>query len=159
MSKESLDLYLNDHLAGSVAAIELLTDLVKETDPARSRFFAELREEIDEDQKTLSFIMSALEIKESPTRKAAAWLFETVAWWKLRTDGSAASDIELLQAFESLLLGITGKLALWRAIAGCQPLATRLVGVDLARLAQRATDQIARVETERIKTAALALQD
>jgi hypothetical protein len=157
MSKEHLDLYLNDHLAGSVGALELLDDLVKETDPARSQFFSTLHEEIDADQQVLKSIMRTLEIAESPTRKAAAWLMETLAWLKLRPGGTPASNIQLLQSLEGLFLGVTGKRALWQALLRCPTVIAQLPGVDLHRLEQRARDQSERIESERLKVAAEAL--
>ncbi|MDB6152228.1 MAG: hypothetical protein JWL90_681 [Chthoniobacteraceae bacterium] len=158
MSKEHLDLYLNDHLAGSVGALELLLDLIKETDPARSRFFSTLHGEIDADQKALKSIMSSLNIAESSTRKAAAWLMETFAWLKLRPGGAPASNIQLLQSIEGLLLGVTGKRALWQALLSCPSVVAQLPGVDLHRLEERARDQSERIQAERIKVAAEALK-
>jgi hypothetical protein len=54
MDLETLATYLNDHLAGSVGAIELLDhlrELSKGTE--RERLFTSLHSEIEEDQKVL----------------------------------------------------------------------------------------------------------
>lgn len=51
---KQLSVYLNDHLAGSVAAIELLDDLIKiyEGQPL-AKFFADLRNDVSADQEAL----------------------------------------------------------------------------------------------------------
>jgi hypothetical protein len=54
MSKQELPPYLNDHLAGSVAALELVDHLIKTyKGKPLEQFFQNLRHEIDADQKTL----------------------------------------------------------------------------------------------------------
>ncbi len=58
MGTEVLATYLNDHLAGSVAAIELLDylrELSKGTE--RERVFTVLQSEIEEDQKVLKELL------------------------------------------------------------------------------------------------------
>jgi hypothetical protein len=53
MSKEELPIYLNDHLAGSVGALELLDRLIKTyKGKPLERFFHDLRNEIEADQDT-----------------------------------------------------------------------------------------------------------
>ena len=65
--------YLNDHLAGSVGALELLDRLVKtyEGKPLE-RFFKDLRGDIQEDQKKLEELIHKLGEEESAVRKAGA---------------------------------------------------------------------------------------
>ena len=54
MATDALVTYLNDHLAGSTAALQLLDHLVEESDPGDSRkFFSTLRAEIAEDRSML----------------------------------------------------------------------------------------------------------
>ena len=79
MSKEHLSTYLNDHLAGSVSALELIAHWadVHKDEPLGS-FFAEIESEIKADQNTLRDVMRALGIAESKVRKAGAWAAEKV---------------------------------------------------------------------------------
>ncbi|HZI72728.1 MAG TPA: hypothetical protein VFD73_01605, partial [Gemmatimonadales bacterium] len=75
MSDDVLRIYLNDHLAGATAAIDLLQHLTKlrpESD-AQQRY-AQLRWEIEEDKQVLQNILVGLGGTESPARKAAGWL-------------------------------------------------------------------------------------
>ena len=77
MSEKDLTIYLNDHLAGSVGALELLDHLIEtyKGDPLE-RFFKDLRDEIDADQSTLENLIETLGAKESTMRKAGAWMAE-----------------------------------------------------------------------------------
>lgn len=145
-----LGLYLNDHLAGSVAALELLDHLIGSERPEpTARTLSELRQEIEEDQATLRELLRRINVGESLPRKAAAWLTEKAARLKLRLHGSADDSLELLEALEALSLGIEGKRGLWHALA---PLPV-FAGVDFDRLQYRAVQQRNRVEVERLAAA------
>ena len=153
MSAEVLTTYLNDHLAGSVAALELvdrLTRLCRGTE--RERIFRTLQAEIEEDQEVLKQLLRAVGGKESKVRKAAAWLSEKIGEAKLELDDTGGGELRLLEALEALGLGIQGKLGLWRAlaVASARPELGRL---DFPRLERRAQDQFDRVETLRLQVA------
>src|SRR5204863_3337977 len=71
--------YLNDHLAGSVAALELLAHLESaHRDSDLEGFFRRLREDIQVDRDELVSLMRRLEMTESLPRKASAWIAEKV---------------------------------------------------------------------------------
>jgi hypothetical protein len=154
MSMEDLTIYLNDHLAGSVSAIELVDHLIetykgKPLEP----FFTNLRNEIDADQRTLQDLIKKLGEKESAMRKAGAWVAEKLARMKIRVSDSEKDQLGLLDALEGLLLGITGKGALWSALeAACENVAS-LRGLDYARLQQRAREQCDLVAAKRLESA------
>ncbi len=118
MSKEELPLYLKDHLAGSVGALELLDHLIEthKGEPLEE-FFQNLRDEIDADQETLQELIEKLGEKESAVRKAGAWLAEKLSRAKIRLSDSEKNQLGLLHALEGLVLGIIGKRALWAALA------------------------------------------
>jgi hypothetical protein len=61
----------------------------------------------------------------------------------------------LLLALETLVIGITGKKLLWRALAAAD--LPQLQEFDFAKLTRRAEEQIDRVEAERIRAAQQAL--
>src|SRR5688572_18828181 len=87
MHAEALATYINDHLAGSVAALELLDDLIaRPVEPDEPEFFIRLRDGITEDQESLRGLLRDLGKGESAIRKAAGWLTEKVATLKLRWD-------------------------------------------------------------------------
>ncbi len=73
MANKHLATYLNDHLAGSVAAVELLTSLeASQANMGIGRFLAELRTEVEADQQKLESLMERLQIQVSRPRQAAA---------------------------------------------------------------------------------------
>jgi hypothetical protein len=151
LGRERLHTYLNDHLAGSVAAIELLDDLIEHHSEDRfAKTFCDLRDEIQDDQETLRNLIRKLGAKESAMRKAGAWLAEKFSRIKI---GDADDSVELLQALEALALGITGKQLLWRSLVAVAPDYPALQGTDFSELGKRAQDQFERVETLRLEMA------
>ncbi len=155
MNRENLATYLNDHLAGSVAALELLDHLIETAkEAAHQAFFESLRTEVSADQDVLRKFMERNGASESMARKAGAWLMEKVARAKLRVDGPANTAMGRMEALEALLIGITGKRGLWLALASSlEPFA----GFDFENLARRADEQIAAVESKRIQSAREAI--
>lgn len=157
MSSDTLTTYLSDHLAGSVAAIELLDhlhELSRGTD--REKVLVDLQAEIEEDQAVLLGLLHSLGGKESRVRNAAAWLTEKLGETKLKLDDPGSGQFQLLEALETLGLGILGKLALWRALEVAQEDIPQLHNLDFAQLKSRAQAQHDRVEAERIRVARAA---
>jgi len=147
--RERLHTYLNDHLAGSVAAIELLDNLIEHHSEDRfGKIFRDLRDEIEADQKTLRNLIRKLGAEESAVRKAGAWLAEKFSRVKI---GDADDSAELLQALEGLALGISGKQLLWRSLAAIEANFPALQGSDFSELEKRAHDQFERVERLRMQ--------
>ena len=75
---------------------------------------------------------------------------------KIGFTAGKASKLRLLQALETLLLGINGKRLLWRALAGTKHSSSILQKTDFARLEARAVEQADRVESRRLETAQAA---
>jgi len=148
-ARENLHTYLNDHLAGSVAALELLDALIEHHSEDRfGKPFRDLRDEIHEDQETLRDLIRKVGADESTIRKAGAWLAEKFGRTKM---GNTADSAELLQALEALALGITGKKLLWRSMTAIAANFPALQGDDFAELERRARDQFERVEDLRLQ--------
>jgi hypothetical protein len=157
MKHQALTTYLNDHLAGSVAGIELLDHLVRYHEGApEHRALAAVRAEVEEDQKVLQELLRKLGGKESRTRQAAAWLTEKLGRAKLRLDDTG-DGLHPLEALEALSLGIQGKSALWRALATVTSQVPELRPVDFQALDQRALNQFQQIESLRLRAAAAAL--
>jgi hypothetical protein len=68
-----LETYLNDHLAGSDGALDLLTRL-EEKYANMTLDLAEVRAEVQEDQKELKTIMARLGVKKSQSGQVSGWL-------------------------------------------------------------------------------------
>ena len=159
MAAEHIATYLNDHLAGSVVALELLEHLEStHSDNELSAFFRQLRTDIAADRDELQGLMERLDIGESRTRKASAWLAGKVTELKLKFDDPQEGDLRLFESLEALSLGIEGKRSLWTALAAASEVSPSLRIIDYERLTQRAEEQRDRVEKLRIDTAKKALR-
>jgi hypothetical protein len=160
VSVNELSTYLNDHLAGSVAALELVEYLSKNyPDSTLETFFAELHADISADQDVLRDLLNTFGAKESAVRKAGAWIAEKFGRAKLNLDEHQVTGVGLLEALEGLVLGITGKGLLWRALAAASQTMPQLKGPDYAELEQRAVAQRNRVEEKRLAAARTAFRD
>lgn len=151
MKNEHLAVYLNDHLAGAVGALEILERLIKiYTGKPVANFCAEMHREVAADQTELRQVMEALAISESSVRQAGAWVGEKLSRLKLRMEGEESGEPGLALAFESLVLGIKGKEVLWRALLMIQPVWPQLQPFDFERLVERAINQGAQVDQQRL---------
>ena len=151
MATDALVTYLNDHLAGSTAALQLLDHLVEESDPDESRkFFSTLRAEIAEDRGMLEDLVRRIGDRPSPLRNIGGWLAEKVGRLKLKLDDPLEDSLKDLEALEVLALGIHGKKALWSALTLVAAGVPQWADVNFARLEQRAAEQEERVEVRRL---------
>jgi hypothetical protein len=154
MNAKHLGTYVNDHFAGSVAAMELLDHLISaNAGTPRGQFFIELRQEIEQDQAVLRDLLEQLDFKENPMRKAVAWFSEKFARAKLSVEDPTGDKLAPLEKLEALTLGIEGKRALWRALNVVADRAPALQAMDLTRLEQRAAEQRQRVDAVRLDAA------
>ena len=106
--------YLNDHLAGSISALELIAHWAEahKGEPLGS-FFVETEREIKADQDTLRDVMRTLGIEESKVRQAGAWVAEKVGRARLMIAGDEQGSLGLVLTLEGLIMGVTGKKLLW----------------------------------------------
>ena len=151
---DNLSTYLNDHLAGSVAALNMIDHLINtyEEKPL-AQFFRDLRAEIAADQAKLQGLVDKLDKKHNAIRKAGAWIAEKLSRAKIRAGESRGGEMGLYLALESLVLGITGKCALWRGLEVAAGVVPKLRGLDYAQLQERARKQCDRVEAKRLELA------
>ena len=154
MANKQLATYLNNHLAASVTALELLSSLETAQATDLAHFAAELRAEIEADQQELENLMERLQITKSRPRQAVGWLAEKFTQIKLRLDDSNDGALHLLESLELLLIGIEGKRGLWRALAVAA--VPGLPVADYERMATRSEEQQQRVETIRLAAAKTA---
>jgi hypothetical protein len=147
--------YLNDHLAGSVSALETLPHWshLHEGKPL-GFFFKEIEAEITADQDLLRDVMRRLDVKESAIRKAGAWAAEKVGRARLKVAGDEPDSLGLVLTFEGLIMGVTGKKLMWRALAAAN--LPQLDGFNFENLQRRAEQQIELLEAERIAAAGRA---
>jgi hypothetical protein len=150
-----LGIYLNDHLAASIGAGELIKRVAASNrGTAYGEALASLRTEIEEDRRTLVAIMRRLGIRPDRTKTAAAWGAEKLGRLKLNGQLTGYSPLSRLEELEILELGVTGKLLLWQGLRGGAP---ALDEAELEELIKRAQSQRRRLERLRLEAAADAL--
>ena len=159
MDSELLPIYLNDHLAGSTAALELVRRLLRSN--SRNDYgpdLARLASEIEQDRKSLLAVMSDLAVGADRVKLVLGWAAEKVGRLKLNGRWLSYSPLSRLMELEVLGLGVTGKLALWRALLQLTPDEPRLDRGELERLIERAAGQLQEVEALRERAVADALE-
>lgn len=153
MSDEALSTYLNDHLAGSVGAIEMVERAITENaGNLLGRRLEEILKEIRKDQAVLQDLIARLGSTENPLKKAGAWLAEKAGRMKLGgTD--EPGELARMEVLETLAMGMQGRRALWRALRVVANKHPVLRGLDLDLLERRAVEQHDRVEEWRLEAA------
>ena len=156
-SNELLGIYLNDHLAGSAAGVELAEKLAagNEGTPFGTALAA-VAQEIKEDKETLEGMIERLGIGKSPVKQAAGWVFEKVTRLRFNRQLTGSDELTRVLETETLSLGIEGKLLLWRALQGSAGLGAELGPVDFDLLIARARQQREALEPHRLAAAAKA---
>jgi hypothetical protein len=153
-ANEQLEVYLNDHLAGSAAGIELaakLRDNHKGT--ALGNDMDALHRDISQDREALEELMRRLEVDRHPVKEAAGWVMEKLSRLRLNPALTGSSDLTRLLETEALSLGIEGKLAMWLALKEAAAGDGRLAGTDFDRLIERANGQRRTLEPHRLAAA------
>jgi hypothetical protein len=160
MPTNALRRYLQDHLAGSVAALQLMKTLADhERGSALEQKLRGLHYEVTEEQERLKAILARLESEESSLKRATAWLTEKLHHGRLALVERVDPALARLEGLESLALGLQGKLALYRALEDVALTERRLGGYPFAALQARTLIQHAMVEQERMAAARAAFGD
>jgi hypothetical protein len=150
-----LAIYLQDHLAGSTTGASLAKRaLGNNRDTQFEPFLERLAREVEEDRETLLDVMRALDVGEDHLKALGALVLEVAGRLKLNGSWFSYSPLSRLVEFEGLALGVTGKLALWRALR--QRDDARLTKFDLDALVQRAETQQEGLEEQRLEAARIA---
>jgi len=152
LANAHLTTYLNDHLAGANALLELL-EHVESWYPGTDvgRFAKVLHDEVNEDRQTLEAVMRLVNAPVSNTRQKVGWLGSKAADLKLKLDDSTGGTFRLLEAMEAASIGIEGKRLMWVALGNLAKEDIRIAGTDFDMLDRRAADQRQRVETVRVQ--------
>jgi hypothetical protein len=153
-----LTTYLNDHLAGSMAAIDLAEKAAEKNREDRlGVFLAELLKAIDEDRMTLEGIMDRLAVDKGGVKASAGRVVEKVSRLRLHEKVTGDPDLSRVLELETLIMGVTGKLRLWHSLQESVAADPRLADVDLDTLVGRAHDQLAGLDEHHRQAAARAL--
>lgn len=142
---ELLKTYLQDHHAAATAGLELARRAAGSNED--SEYGPELRriaDEIAEDRETLEQVMERLEVKPSKLKDAGGWTAEKVGRLKPNNRLLSYSPLSRVIELEGLIMGVTGKQALWEGIQTTT--GETLDGISFPDLAARAADHRERLE-------------
>ena len=152
-ANERLAIYLNDHLAGSVIALEMLEDLADDPE------LADLRREILADRDVLERLLGRTGAEISQPRQAAAWLTEKLGDVKLYLDDPDHGALRRLEMLETISMGIFGKESLWAGLQAAMAVNPLLQTEDYTALRLRAQQQRERIEALRLAAAKAAFAE
>jgi hypothetical protein len=149
-----LAIYLNDHLAGATAVVELARRMSasNRANPYATTI-SELATELEHDRDLLIEVMERLSISRDRLKLAASWLAEKLGRFKLNGELVRYSPLSRLEELEVLSLGVQGKLALWEVLRITHGVDPRLHGIDLETARGRARGQRRRIEGLRRRAA------
>jgi hypothetical protein len=154
-----LRIYLNDHLAGATAGLELARRTRSEN--RGTPFFdpiSTLASEIDEDRDSLCQMMADLGVPRRSWKVISAWLAEKGARLKLNGSLVGYSPLSRLIELEALLVGVEAKASLWEVLVSVAPSDPRLSVARLEELLLRAVEQRIRLRGLRDQAARIALE-
>ena len=154
-SNEMRGIYLNDHLAGSAAGLELAEKLRDQNQGTElGKLMEALHRDIAQDKDALEELMAHLEVERHPVKEAAGWALEKLSRLRLNPALTGGAELTRLLETEALSLGIEGKLGLWQALkAAADAGDPRLAGIDFDRLIERARGQRRALEPHRMAAA------
>jgi hypothetical protein len=159
MDQKLLGIYLNDHLAGAIAGLELARRCyASNSGTPLGDFLAELVQEIDADRMELEALMDQVGVTKDRLKQGAAWASEKVGRLKLNGRLTGYSPLSRLIELEGLTLGVEGKASLWKSLKRISDLDTRLATTDFDRLIKRAEEQLDGLEQQRQEAAVLAFR-
>jgi hypothetical protein len=149
-----LGIYLNDHLVGATAGLELFRRAAAnhaQTDagPALTR----LAVEVEEDLQSLLEILRRLDVPVRRYKVAGGWVAEKVGRAKPNGRLLSRSPLSSVIELEGMRLGVLGKGSGWRLLRSLADSEPRLDPADLDRLIERADRQAAELEQLRITAA------
>jgi hypothetical protein len=155
-----LAIYLNDHLAGATGGVELARR-ASASNRGHDTFGQPLDRicvEIEEDRATLKQVIDRLGFSPSRVKPAGAWVAEKLGRLKLNGRLRGYSPLGRVLELEGLLIGITGKMALWETLADLE--GVERLEIDFAQMSARAAEQRSAVnDLHRLAAAALAADD
>lgn len=156
MASRRLTIYLNDHRAGSTAALELARRSARSNrGTALGDFLEGLVSELAEDKRALEDLMDQVGASADRAKTAAAWTAEKLGRLKLNDSLVSYSPLSRLEELELLVLAVSGKLLLWQALE--RRGGHELASIDLQTLAERAQSQLRRLRSRRLEAVLDAL--
>jgi hypothetical protein len=129
--KDHIVTYLQDHLAASVAGIELskrCRDNNRGTE--LGEFLSRFVDTLEREQARIREMLERLNASEPTVKKVAAWAAEKVSRLKLNDSLLSYSDLARVVELETLLAGLQSQIGMWRILRSSCSIYPALVGID-----------------------------
>jgi hypothetical protein len=157
MMKNPLHIYLNDHLAGATAGVELVRTAAENHDGDLGEFFTELADGIGSDYNTLTSLIDQLNAHASGAKEAFAKVGAEISDSKFSGESIGDPEFGTFLTLETLSIGVEGKLCMWKALKCIEGDVPELGSFEIDTLIERAQSQRDRIEGKRLEIAAGAL--
>lgn len=156
MSDRELGIYINDHLTGSTGGLALARRAAgNAAGTDREGLWRSMVTELSGEREILKRIRDLVGAKPNLPKYAIAWAGEKAGRLKLNGYLLKKSDLGQMLELEMLIVGVTGKLSLWRALERLED--PRFEEFDFLALADQAESQRHRLEQFRINLVPAAL--
>jgi hypothetical protein len=158
MADRLLKIYLQDHLAGATAGLELArrSQGANEGTPL-GEFLAGLAAEIAEDRDVLTEIMEALDVPQDKVKNAMGWGAEKLGRLKPNGQLTGYSPLSRVVELEGLTVGVRGKLSLFENLRAT--FGEEVAGRNLDGLIARANGQLEGLTEHRTEAARVAFEE
>jgi hypothetical protein len=157
MNKDPLHVYLNDHLAGATAGVDLVKTAAGNHEGELGEFFVGLADAISADYHTLTSLVDQMNVHASGAKEAFAKIGSDVSSAKFSGESVDDPQFGTFLTLETLSIGVEGKKCMWtalKAVAGEHP---ELTALDIDTLIERAQSQRDGIESKRLELAGSAL--
>jgi hypothetical protein len=153
-----LRIYLNDHLAGLVAGIELARrNESRNRNSALGSYVAELLPELLEQKAAITQVLAKLGGRVARLKAGFGWFAEKLGRLKLNGRLTQYSHLSRLEEIEGMCLEAAWRELMWESLAETRSSDPRLSAFDFRRLAESARTQREQLAKHRVDAARAAL--
>jgi hypothetical protein len=148
VSMSTLSVYLNDHIAGATAALDLLNYLECEYKGTELGSFArKLKTRLVADKLVVERILASTNGSTSSIKRMSGWLGSRLSRLKFGRRKALGS----FEALEMLRIGVLGKIGLWEVLQISLDASRLPFTCDFNLLISDAKDQLKSIEVQRFK--------
>jgi hypothetical protein len=157
MAQQPIHVYLNDHLAGATAGVDLAKQAAERHDGELGEFFTQLADEISADHNTLTSLMDQMDAHASGAKEVLAKAGSEISEAKFSGESMDDPEFGTFLTLETLSIGVEGKLCMWKALKVVEDEYAELKSADIDTLVERARSQRDKLESKRLEVAGSAL--
>jgi hypothetical protein len=137
--KDHIVTYLQDHLAASVAGIELAKRCRDNNRGSELGLFLDkFIDTLEREQARIKEMLDRLDASEPTVKKMAAWAAEKITRLKLNDSLLNYSDLGRVVELETLLAGLQSQIAMWRILKSRCSIYPPLIGMDFDKALKEA---------------------